>query len=167
MVQGFVVGNSQRGLERLNTKICLVKNTVPRSGEKSLHSKKNLSYRKMGIRYSGSAKSNEEEGYGPIGSLIRQGPVPFLVRITQPEKYERSVLAYMEKEQCSRMEAQGNMDAYFENPTTWAMQKLREKNGGPKYEYATANTNPKQLILTSTWASIVFALAYKIFVYGW
>lgn len=47
----------------------------------------------------------------PIGSLIRQGPVPFIVRLVDPDKYERSVQAYMAKEGCSRREAQGNMDA--------------------------------------------------------
>lgn len=112
--------------------------------------------------------SKDDEGYAPIGSLIRQGPVPFLIRIVDPEKYERSVVAYMAKEGCSRKEAQGNMDAYFENPTSWALQKMNEKDGVvEKYDYANANTNSKQLVLTLTWAAIVFSLGAKIVFVGW
>ena len=35
-----------------------------------------------------------EGGYDPIGSLIRQGPVPFFKRVTDPELYEQMVLKY-------------------------------------------------------------------------
>lgn len=78
------------------------------------------------------SESSDDVGYGPIGSLIRQGPVPFFVRLSDPDKYERSVQEYMIREGVSRKEAQGNMDAYFENPTSWALQKFREKEGAPK-----------------------------------
>ncbi|KAJ8610595.1 hypothetical protein CTAYLR_007161 [Chrysophaeum taylorii] len=119
------------------------------------------------VRHRALRADPDDEGYAPIGSLIRQGPVPFFIRLVDPDKYERSVQKYMLEEGCGRREAQGNMDAYFENPTSWTLQKLREKDGAPKYDYATANTTPKQLILTAAWALIVLALGTKIFLFGW
>lgn len=63
-------------------------------------------------------KPEEESGaaYGPLGSLIRAGPKPFIQRILFPDQYEQAVLKYMAQDGCSRKEAQGNMDAYIENP---------------------------------------------------
>lgn len=94
----------------------------------------------------------EKSDYGPIGTLIRAGPLPFINRLTKPDDYDQAVLKYMALEGCSRKEAQGNMDAYLENPNDWTYQKLQEKKGGFKKDYANANTNPKQLILSGTWA---------------
>jgi hypothetical protein len=94
----------------------------------------------------------EKSDYGPIGTLIRAGPLPFISRLTKPEEYDQAVLKYMAAEGCSRKEAQGNMDAYLENPNDWTYQKLEEKKGGFKKDYANANTDPKQLILSGTWA---------------
>ena len=54
------------------------------------------------------------EGYGPVGSLIRQGPVPFFIRLVKPDTYEAAVNKYMALEKCDRKTAQGNMDAYFQ-----------------------------------------------------
>jgi len=59
---------------------------------------------------------SEEEGYGPAGSLIRQGPVPYLIRLIKPDTYEAAVNKYMAKEKCSKLEAMANMDAYFMDP---------------------------------------------------
>ena len=53
-------------------------------------------------------------GWGPAGSLIRQGPVPFFIRIVKPDTYEAAVSKYMAQEKCDRATAQGNMDAYFQ-----------------------------------------------------
>ena len=59
-------------------------------------------------------------GWGPAGSLIRQGPVPFFIRIVKPETYEAAVSKYMAQEKCDRATAQGNMDAYFQGkPNTF------------------------------------------------
>lgn len=62
-------------------------------------------------------KPDEEasSGYPPIGSLIRQGPVPFFQRMMNPSNYEQGVLKMMASESMSRNEAQGNMDAYLQN----------------------------------------------------
>ena len=49
------------------------------------------------------------EGYGPFGSLTRQGPVPFFIRLAQPEVYEQAVNKYMVLEKCDRKTAQGNI----------------------------------------------------------
>ena len=37
----------------------------------------------------------------------------------------------------------------------WTYQKIEEQRGKTKRNYATVNTDPKQIILTSAWASIV------------
>jgi len=109
----------------------------------------------------------EDEPYAPIGSLIRQGPVPFVIRLVDPNKYERSVRAYMLKTGCSRREAQGNMDAFFANANDWMLQKLNEEKGGPVYDYANANTDPQQLILTGTWAVLITGIGIKAAFFGW
>jgi hypothetical protein len=61
-------------------------------------------------------EEEEAAGYGPYGTLLRAGPKPFLWRIFSREQYDQAVLKYMALDQYSRYEAQGNMDAYFENP---------------------------------------------------
>mmetsp|Transcript_13245 Transcript_13245/g.24365 ORF Transcript_13245/g.24365 Transcript_13245/m.24365 type:complete len:196 (+) Transcript_13245:114-701(+) len=104
----------------------------------------------------------EGSSYGPIGSLYRAGPKPFLSRIFNGDTYDQAVLKYMAKEGCDRVEAQGNMDAYLENPQDWAYQKMVEKKGGPKKDYANANMDPKQIILSTMWAGVVFVFAYDL-----
>ena len=47
--------------------------------------------------------------YGPVGSLYRAGPVPFLSRLRDPDAYDQAVLKYMAQDGCDRKEAQGNM----------------------------------------------------------
>jgi len=79
---------------------------------------------KMAPRYDKSiqkwfpTKPEEEESaaYGPIGSLIRAGPMPFIQHLVFADNYEQAVLKYMAQDGCTRKEAQGNMDAYIENP---------------------------------------------------
>jgi len=96
-----------------------------------------------------------DASYGPLGSLIRAGPKAFFMRVITPDQYDQAVLKYMAKEGCERQEAQGNMDAFFENPNDWQYQKLQEKKGAPKFDYGTANTSPKQVTLSAIWAGIV------------
>jgi hypothetical protein len=109
-------------------------------------------------------KTSTEEGYGPIGSLIRQGPVPFFIRLTNPDKYEAAVKKYMALEKCDRMTAQGNMDAYFQDPNGWASDKLRARQTGQEIDYGRINTDKKSLILTGVWAIGITALFVRIFV---
>ena len=49
------------------------------------------------------------EGYGPLGSLTRQGPVPFFIRLSKPDVYEQAVNKYMLLEKCDRKTAQGEL----------------------------------------------------------
>jgi len=107
-----------------------------------------------------------DDGYGLVGTLARQGPVPLVVRVTQPEKYENSVKVYMAKERCSRTEAQGNMDAFFANENDWTFQKLQERKGAAKVDYGKL-PSIERLALTAVWALIVFGLLGKIILYGW
>ena len=64
-------------------------------------------------RHSGSSirlqaeTQDRNKGYGPFGSLTRQGPVPFFIRLSQPDTYEAAVNKYMLLEKCDRMTAQG------------------------------------------------------------
>ena len=69
----------------------------------------------------------------------------------------------MAKEQCSRIEAMGNMDAYLENPNDWAYQKMAEKEKGAAVkDYANANMEPKQIILSTIWAGVVVVFGYDL-----
>ena len=43
----------------------------------------------------------------------------------------------------------------------WAYQKGQEAKGAPKKDYATANTSPKQITLSTIWAGIVVWFFYE------
>ncbi|KAL7485543.1 hypothetical protein ACHAW6_011139 [Cyclotella cf. meneghiniana] len=69
----------------------------------------------------------------------------------------------MAQEGCDRVEAQGNMDAFLENPQDWAYQKMAEKNKGvPKKDYANANMEPTQVMLSTIWAGVVAWFGYDL-----
>ena len=68
-------------------------------------SKKAVFVKNLGLRMS--------NGYGPFVSLLRQGPVPFFVRLSQPDIYEAAVAKYMAEETCDRTTAQRNIDVFF------------------------------------------------------
>mmetsp|Transcript_19614 Transcript_19614/g.36690 ORF Transcript_19614/g.36690 Transcript_19614/m.36690 type:complete len:204 (+) Transcript_19614:181-792(+) len=90
--------------------------------------------------------------YGPIGTLYRAGPKPFFSRVIDPDTYDQAVLKYMAQDgTCDRKEAQGNMDAFLENPQDWAYQKVQEQNGKYKKDYANANMGKKQVFLSTVW----------------
>lgn len=95
----------------------------------------------------------EPSPYGPIGSFLRGGPSPFLVRILQPSQYDQAVLKYMAQTSCSRAEAQGNMDAYFNNAADWAYQKQEEARGRPVVDYT--ELRPAQAVKVVTWAGLI------------
>lgn len=98
--------------------------------------------------------------YGPVGSLYRAGPKPFFQHLLNPETYDQAVLKYMAQAGCDRTEAQGNMDAFLENPQDWAYQKVSEQNGGYKKDFANANMAPKQVILSTVWGlGVVYFIA--------
>ena len=68
----------------------------------------------------------EPQPYGPWGSFLRGGPAPFLVRTLNANDYDQAVFKYMAQTSCSRIEAQVNMDAFFNNGADWAYQKSEE-----------------------------------------
>ena len=53
----------------------------------------------------GDIDADEMEGYGPIGSLLRQGPVPFVIRLVNPSTYDAAVNKYMVGAKCNKLEA--------------------------------------------------------------
>jgi len=125
----------------------------------------------MAPRYDEEAKrwaptSPDEEasaGYSPFGSLLRQGPIPFLQRIRDPDGYDQGVLKMLANEDfASRDEAQGNMDAYLQNPNDYAEQKLEEKRTGVKYDYANANMNAGDLALTAAWTGVLLSVVARV-----
>ena len=110
------------------------------------------------------AEVDPDVGYDAIGSLTRQGLVPFLIRTVNPTTYDAAVNKYMRQEGCSRAEAMGNMDAYFADTNGWAARKMREKAGTiPKTDYVNVNQNPASTILTSVWAVGIIGLFARIY----
>ncbi len=69
----------------------------------------------------------------------------------------------MATEKCSRIEAMGNMDAYLENPQDWAYQKMCERQKGAAVkDYANANMDSKQIVLSTIWAGVVVVFFYDV-----
>eukprot|EP00545_Synedropsis_sp_CCMP1620_P012432 CAMPEP_0119013890 /NCGR_PEP_ID=MMETSP1176-20130426/9190_1 /TAXON_ID=265551 /ORGANISM="Synedropsis recta cf, Strain CCMP1620" /LENGTH=170 /DNA_ID=CAMNT_0006967017 /DNA_START=24 /DNA_END=536 /DNA_ORIENTATION=+ len=111
-----------------------------------------------------SAGDGDMEGaYGIFETVVRNGPLPFISRVTSGGSYEQGVLKLMATEKMGRAEAQGNMDASLENAADWAYQKMQERNGGAKKDYAKS-PSPKQFALAGTWSAIVFAFFGSIIV---
>ena len=69
-----------------------------------------------------------EIGYDIVGTLLRNGPVPTFTRLTSPDDYQQAVFKFQAKEKCDINTAQGNMDAYFENPNDRYVSISLEKN---------------------------------------
>ena len=103
-------------------------------------------------------------GYGPLGSLTRQGFVPWVIRLVRPQTYDEAVTKYVSLEKCSRLEAMANMDAYFADPNGWAGNKMRERSGKmQKIDYINANQDTSSLYLTSFWAVGIIGLGIRVF----
>jgi hypothetical protein len=110
-----------------------------------------------------SPEEEESAGYPSIGSLIRQGPLPFIQRLKEPDSYNQAVLKMMSEREMVYKEAQGNMDAYLANPNDWVNQKLEEQKGAPKFDFERVNMDPKSLTLTAIWGSgVVFMVTRTI-----
>ena len=97
-----------------------------------------------------SPAPNAEEPYGLGRTLLGNGPVPFFTRLTQSDDYMQAVYKFQASEKCTIRCAQGNMDAYFENPNDWAFQRKAEENGGYKKKYGEPIPT-KNVILTVVW----------------
>jgi len=109
--------------------------------------------------------SSEEESaannYPVINSLLRHGPKAFISRITQPDMYDQAVMKFMAKDNVERWVAQGNMDRFNENAQDWAFERMEMERMGKTYDYVTLK--PKQVILSSIWAGVVFWFANDLF----
>jgi hypothetical protein len=99
------------------------------------------------------SSETEPPPYGPFGSFLRGGPTPFVVRVLKPDEYDQAVYKYMAQTSCSRAEAQGNMDAFFNNAADWAYQKGEEARGRPMVDYT--ELRPQQAVLVVSWALFV------------
>ena len=104
-----------------------------------------------------SPAPDAEEPYGLGRTLLGNGPVPFFTRLTQEEDYMQAVYKFQATEKCTVRYAQGNMDAYFENPQDWAYQRVVEERGGYKKKYGEPIPQ-KQVILTVVWGVGVSSL---------
>jgi hypothetical protein len=93
-----------------------------------------------------------EAGYDAWGSLLRQGPSPFLTRVFKPNDYEQAVLKFMAGDKCDRLVAQGNMDAYLRNPSDWQYNRVK----GYDVDYVSLQT--KTIVLTLVWSTLVLSL---------
>jgi hypothetical protein len=99
--------------------------------------------------------ADTEGAYGPLETIVRNGPLPFIQRVINPGDYEQGVFKLMASEKMGRKEAQGNMDASLENAADWAYQRLQERKGAAKKDYAKSPST-KQFALAGTWSLIVF-----------
>lgn len=91
--------------------------TAPKAATKSWALSMAPKYDKVVGKWSVTNPATEgpEAGYGIGKTLLLRGPKPFFHRLFQPDDYEQAVLKFMAGEKCSRIEAQGNMDAYLES----------------------------------------------------
>lgn len=117
-------------------------------------------YNKQTNKWEAPPNEDTSDCYGPVGSLLRHGPSPFIQRVANADQYEQAVLKYQAAEGCSRLEAMGNMDAYFNNAADWAYQKQEEKNGAPKVDYAKLDVG--QAVKTTVWAVFVTPFLLRI-----
>mmetsp|Transcript_19260 Transcript_19260/g.28495 ORF Transcript_19260/g.28495 Transcript_19260/m.28495 type:complete len:176 (-) Transcript_19260:121-648(-) len=97
-----------------------------------------------------------EAGYDISGTLLRQGPKPFFIRLLNPDQYEQAVLKFMATDSCDRMVAQGNMDAFFENAQDWAYYRTQAEAGAYAPDYVTVNK--EKLVKTVIWGTGITSL---------
>jgi hypothetical protein len=102
-----------------------------------------------------SPDEGPEAGYGPFGSLLRQGPLPFFNRVVKADEYEQAVLKFMAGDQADRKQAQAEMDAYLANPNDWAYNRMQ----GYKMNYLTLKK--KQIALTVVWSVLILSLGAR------
>jgi hypothetical protein len=96
-----------------------------------------------------------EAGYNVFGSLLRQGPSPFIARVLKPDDYEQAVLKFMAGDKVGRQVAQGEMDAYLRNPADWQYNRVN----GYAVDYSTLK--PQEVVLTLAWSAIVLSLVAR------
>ena len=113
-------------------------------------------------RYS-STVATSKDFYPPYESLLRNGPLPLITRLTSPDKYEQAVFKYQyESKETDLVEAQANMDAFFSAPDVWAQQKMLEQRGEREvYKYGKP-LDPERVALSSIWGGFVLIIIGKL-----
>jgi len=115
-----------------------------------------------------SAKTDDEDdaGYGLVGTLTRQGPIPAFVRVFQSENYNAAVDKYMLRAKCGRTEAMANMDAFFNDPNGWLLKEAEyKKTGKKKPDYVNMGQSNNQLLLTAFWGTVSTYYIWRIYQY--
>jgi hypothetical protein len=114
-------------------------------------------------RYKSPPTTTSSELYPPYLSLIRNGPLPLLTRLTNPDKYQQAIYKYQfESKETDLQEAQSNIDAFFSAPDVWAEQKLKEQRGEREVYMYNKELIPERVALSVVWASIVLFIVGKI-----
>ncbi|KAG8468716.1 hypothetical protein KFE25_013799 [Diacronema lutheri] len=110
----------------------------------------------------------DDTGYGPAGTLLRQGPTALINRITKPVDYELGILKFMAERRVTRREAQGNLDAVLSDPNSWLFNELQKKKDRnfKVPDYTMVNINPKSLALTAIWGLAIVALVLRVLLVG-
>jgi len=110
-----------------------------------------------------STTSSSAEFYPEYISLLRNGPLPLITRITSPDKYEQAVFKYQfESKESDLEEAQANMDAFFSAPDVWADQKMREQKGEREVFRYAKPLETEKVLLSVIWGSAVLFAIGKI-----
>lgn len=106
-----------------------------------------------------SPEETAAAGYGVWGALVRFGPKPALARLLGGDDYEQGVLKFMAAEKCTRAVAEGNMDAFCENPNDWLeVRQYEAKNPGFVKDYVTVDT--KGAVLRLAWVAVLGYVVY-------
>jgi hypothetical protein len=112
-----------------------------------------------------SQDQKDDEGYGLVGTLTRQGPIPAFIRIFQADNYYLAVDKFMLQERCDRTEAMANMDAYFNDPIGWQLKRKEFEKTGVKYDYVNVGQGGKKLALTAFWGVVSTFYIWRIYQY--
>jgi len=99
-------------------------------------------------RYIKVTMNFNDNGYGLMGSLTRQGPIPVITRVFNSEKYEEAVSNYLKSvPESTRSEAQANADAYFNDLNGYMLNKINNR----KIDYLNIGQSKSALALTGIW----------------
>ncbi len=110
-----------------------------------------------------SSTSTSADFYPIYITLLRNGPVPTFKRLTSSDEYEQIVYKYQyEQKEADLEEAQANMDAFISSPQTYVENKLRESKGEREVTRYATPLSQERVVLSLTWAGIVFFIVGKI-----
>lgn len=117
------------------------------------------------IEGSGRNVTSVSTDLSPRDTLLRQGPIPFFIRVSRPTRYEADVRKYMARYGCERATAQRNVDAYNGDPNGWVVQKQRAAalGGDEEIDYdAFASGVVRRPVFSVAWTALLLATANLI-----